>query len=109
MPSVSFMCMVTRTSAFSGTLQPGAGITAGEILKSLWSTLNSISPTVHTATLTHHAEVLYDHAFDSNHKKLIRMTGYLCHKYHDAMITLKHAKNNFKGQLDVAGQLATQV
>jgi len=32
---------------------PGSGIVAGEILKSLWSSLNLISPTVRTATLPH--------------------------------------------------------
>ena len=36
------------------------------------------------------------------------MTGYLCHKYCDATTTLKYAEDNFKGQLDTAGQLATQ-
>ncbi|KAF8812647.1 hypothetical protein BYT27DRAFT_7251577 [Phlegmacium glaucopus] len=32
---------------------PGAGVVAGEILESLWSSLNSISPTARTATLAH--------------------------------------------------------
>ena len=70
---------------------------ASEILESLWSTLNSISPTVCKVILTHCTEVLDDHASDSNHKKLIGMTGYLCHKYCDATTTLKHAEDNFKG------------
>ena len=40
----------------------GAGVTAGEILESLWLGLNGILPTTHTATLAHWAEVLDNHA-----------------------------------------------
>ena len=50
---------------------PGAGITAGEILESLWSNMNAITPAARTATLAHRAEILDDHASDSNHKKMI--------------------------------------
>lgn len=52
---------------------PGAGVVAGEILESLWSNLNAISPSTRTATLAHRAEVLDDHMNDSNHKKLLNM------------------------------------
>jgi hypothetical protein len=64
---------------------PGSGIVAGEILKSLWSSLNSISPTVRTATLPHQAEMLDDHATDSNHKKMLSMTVTLCSKSQEAL------------------------
>ena len=47
----------------------GAGMVDGEILETLWSTLNSISPSLHTATLTHWLEVLDDHMNDGNWKK----------------------------------------
>ena len=57
---------------------PGAGVVAGEILESLWSTLNSISPTARTAMLAHRAEMLDDHATDSNHKKLLGIVSTLC-------------------------------
>lgn len=50
---------------------PGAGVTVGEILEMLWSTLNLITPTMRTATLAHRAETIDDHASDSNHKKLL--------------------------------------
>ena len=93
---------------YSTTFIPGTGITAGEIHESLWSTLNSISPTVHTAMLAHHAEVLDDHACDSNHKKLVGMTGYLCNRFCDATLTLTEAEQHYKGQLDAAGKLAIQ-
>jgi hypothetical protein len=57
---------------------PGSGVVAGEILESLWSSLNSISPTVRTATLPHRAEMLDDHSTNSNHKKMLGMTVMLC-------------------------------
>jgi hypothetical protein len=63
---------------YAPTFIPGSGIVAGEILKSLWSSLNSISPTVRTATLPHRAEMLDDHATDSNHKKMLSMTATHC-------------------------------
>jgi hypothetical protein len=64
---------------------PGASIVAGEILESLWSLLNSISLTVRTATLPHQAEMLDDHATDSDHKKMLGMTVRLCLKFCEAM------------------------
>ncbi|KAM6494950.1 hypothetical protein JOM56_009573, partial [Amanita muscaria] len=58
---------------FATSFIPGASIVAGEILESLWSSLNAISPTVRTATLAHRAEMLDDHATDSNNRKLVGM------------------------------------
>jgi hypothetical protein len=52
---------------------PGAAVTAGEILEMLWASLNTITPTVRTATLAHRAEVIDDHATDSNHKKMLNI------------------------------------
>jgi len=57
---------------------PGSAITSGEILESLWSGLNKIFSSVRTSTLAHRAEVLDDHACDSNHKKALNMALYLC-------------------------------
>ena len=54
---------------YATTFIPGAAVTVGEILEMLWSSLNTISPTMRTATLAHRAETLDDHATDSNHKK----------------------------------------
>jgi hypothetical protein len=70
---------------YAPTLIPGSGIVAGEILRSLWLSLNSISPTVRTATLPHWAEMLDDHATDSNHKKMLSITATLCSKYQEAL------------------------
>ena len=72
---------------YAPTFIPGSGIVAGEILESLWSSLNSISPTVRTATLPHRAEMLDDHATDSNHKKMLGMAVTLCSKYREALET----------------------
>jgi len=43
----------------------------GEIAETLWAVLNSISPSLRTATLAHRSEVLDDHMNDSNWKKII--------------------------------------
>ena len=53
---------------------PHARVTVSEILEMLWSTLNSITPTVWTATLANQAETIDDHATDSNlYKKMINI------------------------------------
>ncbi|KAF9542359.1 hypothetical protein CPC08DRAFT_650249, partial [Agrocybe pediades] len=66
---------------FAPSFIPGTAITSGEILESLWSTLNSISGSLRTATLPHREEVLDDHACDSNHKKALGMAAYLCKRH----------------------------
>lgn len=49
----------------------GVGMVDGEILETLWSILNRISPSLRTATLAHRSEVLDDHMNDSNWKKIV--------------------------------------
>jgi hypothetical protein len=61
---------------YATTFIPGTGVVAGEILESLWAGLNTMSPAMRTATLAHRAEVLDDHATDSNHKKLLALSEY---------------------------------
>jgi hypothetical protein len=64
---------------FASSFIPGAGIVAGEILESLWAGLNTITPSTRTATHAHRAEVIDDHASDSNHKKALGMgKPFLC-------------------------------
>ncbi|KAF8816865.1 hypothetical protein BYT27DRAFT_7076211, partial [Phlegmacium glaucopus] len=75
---------------------PGAGVVAGEILESLWSTLNSISPTARTATLAHRSEMLDDHAADSNHKKMLGMVSTLCKSHRTAVDMLDHAQSYYQ-------------
>jgi hypothetical protein len=52
---------------------PGTGVVAGEILESLWANLNTITPSMRTATLAHRAEMIDDHANNSNYKKMLAM------------------------------------
>jgi hypothetical protein len=87
---------------------PGAGIVAGEILESLWSSLNSISPTARTATLAHRAEMLDDHATDSNHKKCLGMVSSLCRSYRLAADMLDHAKPYYQNLTVQAGKTAIE-
>ena len=56
---------------FATSFIKGAGMVDGEILETLWSILNSISPSLRTATLAHRSEVLDDHMNDSNWKKMV--------------------------------------
>jgi len=56
---------------FALTFIPGIGIVCSKILESLWLALNTVLSTVRTALLSHQAEMLNDHASDSNHKKLL--------------------------------------
>jgi len=56
---------------FATSFIKGAGMVDGEILETLWSTLNSISPSMRTASLAHRSEVLDDHMNDSNWKKIV--------------------------------------
>jgi hypothetical protein len=48
----------------------GAGIVDGEIVETLWASLNNIAPSTRNASLAHRAEVLNDHMNYSNWKKL---------------------------------------
>jgi Kyakuja-Dileera-Zisupton transposase len=87
---------------------PGAGIVAGEILESLWSSLNSISPTARTATLAHRAEMLDDHATDSNHKKTLGIISSLCRSHRTAVDMLDHAQTYYNNLTDEAGNIAVE-
>lgn len=80
---------------YATTFIPGAGVVAAQILESLWSTLNTISPKLRTASLPHRAETLDDHACDSNNKKLWAMTDTLRFKYLDTKDMTLQADENF--------------
>ena len=58
---------------YSPTFIPETGVFAGEILESLWARMNTITPLARTATLAHRAELIDDHANDSNYHKLLGM------------------------------------
>ena len=59
---------------FASNFIKGAGMVDGEILETLWSTLNHISPSMRTASLAHRSEVLDDHMNDSNWKKIVSIS-----------------------------------
>jgi hypothetical protein len=56
---------------------PHTGMVAGEILESLWANMNTITPSTRTATLAHRAEMIDDHASDSNFKKSMSMGAFI--------------------------------
>jgi hypothetical protein len=91
---------------YSPSFIPGAGVVAEEILESLWSSLNAISPTARTATLAHRAEMLDDHAADSNHKKCLGMISNLCKSYQPAVDMLDHAQKYYQNLSKEAGETA---
>jgi Kyakuja-Dileera-Zisupton transposase len=93
---------------FASSFIPGAGVVIGEILESLWSSLNAISPTVCTATLTHRVELLDDHADDSNYKKTLGMAGTLCRRYFDASTMVAQTEKYFAKLSATAGMPAAQ-
>ena len=87
-------------------IYPGAAIVAGEILESLWSSLNAISPTARTTTLAHQAEMLDDHTTDSNHKKTLGIVNTLCRSHQTAVDMLDHAQIYYWNLTDQAGPTA---
>src|ERR1700710_2497989 len=59
----------------------GASQVDGEILETLWATLNEISRSTQTATLANRDEVLNDHMGDNNWKKIVK-SGSVTNSYH---------------------------
>ena len=80
---------------YATTFIPGAAVVAAQILESLWSTLNTISPKLRTASMPHRAETLDDHACDSNYKKMLSMTDTLRVKSLDAKEMASQAAENY--------------
>ena len=80
---------------YATTFIPGAAVVAAQMLESLWSTLNTISLKLQTASLPHCAETLDNHACDSNNKKMLSMTDTLWDKYLDAKDMILQAKENY--------------
>lgn len=91
---------------FASTFIPGAGVVAGEILESLWSSLNAISPSARTATLAHRAELLDDHSTDSNHKKMLGIVSSLCKNHRKANDMVEHAQEYYDNLTRQAGPIA---
>ncbi|KAF8801050.1 hypothetical protein BYT27DRAFT_7216408 [Phlegmacium glaucopus] len=77
-------------------------VIASEIMESLWSSLNAISLTACTATLAHQAEMLDNHATDSNHKKTLGIISSLCRSNRTAVDMLDHARTYYQNLMDQA-------
>lgn len=80
---------------FATTFIPGAAITIGEILESLWASLNTVTPALRTATLAHRAEIMDDHMTDSNHKKTLGMAASLSDRFTQATATSQSAEEYY--------------
>ena len=87
---------------FSPSFIPGTGVVAGEILESLWSSLNPITTSARTATHAHRAELIDDHTADSNHKKALGMAPILCER-------LRHASDMVRKTSDYYHQLSATI
>ena len=87
---------------FSPSFIPGTGVVAGEILESLWSGLNPITTSTRTATLAHRAEMIDDHAADSNHKKALGIGLVLCDR-------LRQAKDMVQKTSDYYNQMSATI
>ncbi|KAF8802333.1 hypothetical protein BYT27DRAFT_7112690 [Phlegmacium glaucopus] len=74
---------------YASSFIPGTGVCAGEILESLWSNLNTISPATWTATLAHRAEIIDDHATDSNHSKTLAIGTTLTRRFKESLDMVK--------------------
>lgn len=73
-----------------------------------WSALNGISPSTCIATLAHHSEVLDNHAYNSNHKKMIGMTKFLCCQHKNAILNLEEVEQYLAKLTNDADNLAIQ-
>ena len=80
---------------YATTFIPSTAAVTAQILESLWSTLNTISPKLCTASLPHRAETLDNHACDSNNKKMLSMTDTLRVKYLDSKDMTLQASENY--------------
>ena len=61
---------------YAPTFIRGSGMLAGEIIETLWSSLNHTASSARTMSWYHRQEYLDFHMGDSNWKKLIGMGGY---------------------------------
>ena len=65
---------------YAPTFIKGSGMLAGEVIETLWSSLNHTATSARTMTWYHRQEYLDSHMGDSNWKKLVQM----CKLYHDS-------------------------
>jgi hypothetical protein len=70
---------------FSLNFVHGAGQQDGEVLETLWATLNKAAGSIRAMTKAHRQEMLDEHILDSNWKKLVTMG--MLHAFHHSMLT----------------------
>lgn len=70
--------IATCFARFSPTFIPDAGRVDGEILESLWSVLNEVSPSTQNASHAARREMLDEHMNDSNWKKILGSSALRC-------------------------------
>ncbi|KAF5325617.1 hypothetical protein D9611_000333 [Ephemerocybe angulata] len=92
-------CMVRYSPSFI----PGAGMTSGEILESLWSTLNEVGRATSVMTLPHRMEVLDSNMMDSNWKKMLGLVPYLSKN----LIQSRKEADNARGDFDTLSKAAS--
>ena len=80
---------------FTPSFIPGAAVTSDKILEHLWSGLNSVMQAARTTTLANRAEILENHASDSNFKKALSMAKYLCGQHTKATIMQEEVTQYF--------------
>ncbi|KAJ2912055.1 hypothetical protein MD484_g8358, partial [Candolleomyces efflorescens] len=80
---------------FAPTFFPGAGMTSGEILESLWSQLNGVANITRTMTLGHRSEMLDACIGDINWRKLQTMVTFLIRQRKRALAELASAEARF--------------
>ncbi|TEB28894.1 hypothetical protein FA13DRAFT_1632868 [Coprinellus micaceus] len=81
---------------FAPTFCPGAGVASGEIIESLWSTLNGIAGIIRTMTLANRSDLLDACMADSNLKKLQGMVSFLVRQYSRAQVEGELAETAFR-------------
>ena len=81
---------------FATTFIPGAMVTIGKILESLWASLNTVTPALCTATLAHCAKIMDDHMMDSNHKKMLSIAASLSDRFTQKAATSQSAEEYYK-------------
>ncbi|EPS98310.1 hypothetical protein FOMPIDRAFT_59073, partial [Fomitopsis schrenkii] len=69
---------------YSPSFIPGAGTVDGEIIETLWSSLNRIASSTRAMSTSHRKEVMDDHMNDSNWRKTVGMVTMLCKRFQEA-------------------------
>ena len=66
---------------YGASFIPGVGRVDGEIMETLWASLNTISPSARGMSVAHRQELLDYQMNDSNFLKMVRMSEYYIYRY----------------------------